>query len=158
MCKFMSSCVNKIPLFFKTKIPFMRNHCNKPFFINLEIWYFLGLFKNGDPWFGPVNFHYLPGREVTSLESLFAEINPKIDLLNGVSYMFDLDGKRITSLDQIQDGGIYICSASKKFLPGNYGAYGDGFHVEPEPIPNSRNNGLISPTPIKSGLFKKQQR
>ena len=119
---------------------------------------FLGLFKNGDPWFGPVNFHYLPGREVTSLESLFNEINPKIDLLNGVSYMFDIDGKRITSLDQIQDGGIYICSASKKFLPGNYGAYGDGFHVEPEPIPNSRNNGLISPTPIKSGLFKKQHR
>ena len=42
--------------------------------------------------------------------------------------------------------GIYICSSSKKFVPGNYGAYGDGFSVDQdpaEPNKNSKNNGLI---------------
>ena len=38
--------------------------------------------------------------------------------------MFDIDGRRITNLDQIMDGGIYICSSSKRFLPGKYGSYG----------------------------------
>ena len=45
----------------------------------------LGLFKNGDPWFGPINYHFLPGRDVTSLESLFKMISPKMDLMNGKS-------------------------------------------------------------------------
>ena len=43
----------------------------------------LGLFKNGDPWFGPINYHFLPGRDVTSLESLFKILSPKMDLMNG---------------------------------------------------------------------------
>ncbi len=43
----------------------------------------IGLYKNGDPWFGAVNFHYLPGRDVTNLDSLFKMINPKMDIMNG---------------------------------------------------------------------------
>ena len=43
----------------------------------------LGLFKNGDPWFSPINYHFLPGRDVTSLESLFKILSPKMDLMNG---------------------------------------------------------------------------
>ena len=39
--------------------------------------------------------------------------------------MFDTEGRRVTNLDQIMDGGIYICSSSKRFLPGNYGSYGE---------------------------------
>ena len=119
----------------------------------------IGLFKNGDPWFGPVNFHYLPGRDVTSLDSLFAEISPKMDLATGVSYMFDTEGRRITSLDQIQDGGVYVCSASKRFQPGNYGVYGDGFAVEdssPTP-PKTVGHGLIDRNTSKSGLFQKHR-
>ena len=38
--------------------------------------------------------------------------------------MFDTEGRRITSLEQIQENGIYICSTSKKFIPGSYGGYG----------------------------------
>ena len=49
---------------------------------------------------------------------------------SGVSYMFDTDGRRITSLEQIKDGGVYVCSASRKFVPGNYGAFGDAFYAE----------------------------
>ena len=95
-----------------------------------------------------------------------------MDFINGVSYIFDSEGRRITGLDQIHDGGkirfiwnnpaktylykmqfffrefigIYICSSSKKFVPGNYGAYGDGFRVDQdstEPNQNSKNSGLI---------------
>ena len=43
----------------------------------------MGLFRNGDPWFGPVNFHFLPGKEITSLDILFKVLSPKMDLING---------------------------------------------------------------------------
>ena len=101
----------------------------------------------------------------SSFEALLTEITPKMDFINGVSYIFDSEGRRITGLDQIHDGGIsttkifvktiklfvreflgiYICSSSKKFVPGNYGAYGDGFRVDQDsdPIPNPKNDGLI---------------
>ena len=131
------------------------------------------LFKNGDPWFGPINYHFLPGRDVTSLESLFKLLAPKMDLMNGehihnlpldmmgydkvnmkinirsenyftvrlnlfsgISYMFDSEGRRLTNIDQIMDGGVYICSSSKRFIPGNYGSFGDNFRV-PESVERS---------------------
>lgn len=43
----------------------------------------MSLYKNGDPWYGPIKYHFLPGRDVTSLDSLFRAISPKMDLLNG---------------------------------------------------------------------------
>ena len=43
---------------------------------------------------------------VSSFEALLAEITPKMDFINGVSYIFDSEGRRITGLDQIHDGGI----------------------------------------------------
>ena len=48
----------------------------------------LNLYKNGDPWFGPINYLFLPGRDVTSLESLFKIISPKMDLMNGKELLF----------------------------------------------------------------------
>ena len=98
----------------------------------------IGLFKNGDPWFGPVNYHYLPGRDISryishlnfpakkcsskkkifvnfsSFEALLTEITPKMDFINGVSYIFDSEGRRITGLDQIHDGGISTFIVKKK--------------------------------------------
>ncbi len=106
----------------------------------------LSLFKNGDPWFGPVPFHFLPGRDATSLESLFKMISPKLDIMNGVSYMFDSEGRRITGLDQIMDGAVYICSSSKRFIPGKYGSHGEGFY----------DTRLRSPSPPKTNLFRKK--
>ena len=44
----------------------------------------MSLYKNGDPWYGPIKYHFLPGRDVTSLDSLFRDISPKMDLLNGI--------------------------------------------------------------------------
>ena len=62
--------------------------------------------------------------------------------------MFDPEGRRITNLDQIMDGGTYICSSSKKLLPGNYGSFGDDFHVNNDPIPPPPR----SPSPIRGGV------
>ena len=42
----------------------------------------------------------------SSFEALLTEITPKMDFINGVSYIFDSEGRRITGLDQIHDGGI----------------------------------------------------
>jgi curved DNA-binding protein CbpA len=78
----------------------------------------------------------------------------------GVSYMFDKDGRRITSLEQISDKGLYVCSSSKRFVPGNYGAFGDGFapqdgHLDPRSRVQSR---LSHQTNFGSStnLFKKK--
>ena len=50
----------------------------------------------------------------SSFEALLTEITPKMDFINGVSYIFDSEGRRITGLDQIHDGGISTFIVKKK--------------------------------------------
>ena len=57
--------------------------------------------------------------------------------------MFDTEGRRITSLEQIQENGIYICSTSKKFIPGSYGGYGG--------MENFKEKAPSSPPPPRAG-------
>ena len=66
--------------------------------------------------------------------------------------MFDTEGRRVTNLDQIMDGGIYICSSSKRFLPGNYGSYGEKTEFRaPDFQINENLADLRSPSPIRGG-------
>ena len=66
--------------------------------------------------------------------------------------MFDTEGRRVTNLDQIMDGGIYICSSSKRFLPGNYGSYGEKTEFRaPDFQINENMADLRSPSPIRGG-------
>ena len=68
-------------------------------------------------------------------------VNGKMDFVTGITHLFDSDGMigsifkqyksiqyfvmpaggRITSIDQLEDGGEYVCAASRKFIPANYG-------------------------------------
>ena len=65
--------------------------------------------------------------------------------------MFDTDGRRITNLDQIMDGGIYICSSSKRFLPGKYGSYGsEGLQTNDHARSPSPDRGVAT-----TNLFRK---
>ena len=88
------------------------------------------LYKNGDPWFGSLKFRFMLGKDFKNLDGLFVSAGKKMNIPNGVNYMFDTDGGRITSIDQVFDGGEYVCSATKKFVPGNYGRTGDAFLID----------------------------
>ena len=50
----------------------------------------------------------------SSFEALLTEITPKMDFIKGVSYIFDSEGRRITGLDQIHDGGISTFIVKRK--------------------------------------------
>ena len=66
--------------------------------------------------------------------------------------MFDTEGRRVTNMDQIMDGGIYICSSTKRFLPGNYGSYGEKTEFRaPDFQINENMADLRSPSPIRGG-------
>ncbi len=88
------------------------------------------LHKNGDAWFGSMEFRFILGKEIKNLDDFFARANDKMNFVNGISYMFDTQGSRITSIEQIENLGSYVMSSGKKFVPGNYGKTGMDFEVD----------------------------
>ena len=87
------------------------------------------LYKNGDPWFNGFEVRFVPGREFKNLDGLFAKFSNKLDMVNGIAYMFDSEGQRITSIEQIEDGGAYVCSENRRFIAANYGKTGQAFNI-----------------------------
>ena len=69
----------------------------------------ISLYKNGDPWFNGIDLRFVPGKDFNNLDGLFQKVSNKMDFVNGIAYMFDSDGQRVTSIDQIEDGGTYAC-------------------------------------------------
>jgi hypothetical protein len=49
-----------------------------------------------------MEFRFLPGRDLNNLDGLFQQIANKMDFTHGVHYIFDTEGARITSIDQIE--------------------------------------------------------
>ncbi len=88
------------------------------------------LYKNGDPWFGSMEYRFIPGKDIKNLDGLFVKVNEKMDFSHGISFMFDTDGSRITSIDQVESGGEYVMASSKKFTPANYGRTGEAFEID----------------------------
>lgn len=105
------------------------------------------LYKNGDPWFGSMDYRFMLGKDLNNLDGLFHNVSTKMDFINGIAYMFDTEGTRITSIDQVEnevedplddaenlfqvvDGGEYVCSQDRRFIPGNYGRTGNAFLVD----------------------------
>ena len=59
------------------------------------------IFKNGDSWYPGHELRFLPGRDFRNLDGLFQKANERLDFLGGVKYMWDTEGVRVTSLDQV---------------------------------------------------------
>ena len=72
-------------------------------------------FKNGDPFFPGVEFRFKPGRDIGSLEALLDKLSLRMDLPRGARYLFSMDGERKLRLDELEDGGSYVCSSYKTF-------------------------------------------
>ena len=55
--------------------------------------------------FNGIDLRFVPGKDFNNLDGLFQKVSNKMDFTNGIAYMFDSDGQRVTSIDQVEDGG-----------------------------------------------------
>ncbi|GAB6029718.1 hypothetical protein CHUAL_005439 [Chamberlinius hualienensis] len=78
-------------------------------------------YKNGDPFFPGIKVSLRQGRDFASFEALCNHLTPRTDLPIGVRYIFTMDGEKIKELEEFEDGGMYVCSSRKKFVPLPYG-------------------------------------
>ena len=82
-------------------------------------------YRNGDRFFKGMIYAVSPERFRT-FESLLAELthSPLCDnvvLPNGVRHVFTLDGgRKVTSLDQLEDGESYVCATTNAFSRMDY--------------------------------------
>ena len=42
-----------------------------------------------------------------------------------VLFVYDVDGNAIDNIDKVVEGGSYVCSSLRKFIPSNYGSFGN---------------------------------
>lgn len=73
------------------------------------------LYRNGDPFFGGMDFRFKPGRDIGSLEAFLDKITQRMDLPRGARYIFSMDGDRKYNLDELEDGSSYVVSSYKAF-------------------------------------------
>ncbi|KAK8774785.1 hypothetical protein V5799_010678 [Amblyomma americanum] len=78
-------------------------------------------FANGDPFSSGVRVSINPGRDFKTIESLYDYISQRLDVSNGVRVIFTLDGKKVPSLDELEDGASYVASGTRAFAPLAYG-------------------------------------
>ena len=60
---------------------------------------------------------------------------------------------RITSIDEVMDGGEYVCSSSRRFVAANYGAaggHGDSFLMDRSNSRMSVRHGYTPAAPDKT--------
>ncbi|KAL3228165.1 hypothetical protein MRX96_004077 [Rhipicephalus microplus] len=63
----------------------------------------------------------IPGRDFKTMESLYDYISQRLDVSNGVRVIFTLDGKKVPSLEEFEDGASYVASGTRSFAPLAYG-------------------------------------
>ncbi|XP_040580643.1 echinoderm microtubule-associated protein-like CG42247 [Lepeophtheirus salmonis] len=98
------------------------------------------LFKNGDEYFPGTEILFRPWRDVLDLDGFLKMISVTkartMDLRSQLDYIFDTNGHRITSLDEIEEGGSYVVSETRRFIHGSYGMIGESFQVEQYRVPS----------------------
>ncbi|XP_049267537.1 echinoderm microtubule-associated protein-like CG42247 [Rhipicephalus sanguineus] len=78
-------------------------------------------FANGDPFSSGIRVSINPGRDFKTMESLYDYISQRLAVSNGVRVIFTLDGKKVPSLEEFEDGASYVASGTRTFAPLAYG-------------------------------------
>ncbi|XP_037272040.2 echinoderm microtubule-associated protein-like CG42247 [Rhipicephalus microplus] len=78
-------------------------------------------YANGDPFSSGTRVSINPGRDFKTMESLYDYISQRLDVSNGVRVIFTLDGKKVPSLEEFEDGASYVASGTRSFAPLAYG-------------------------------------
>ena len=50
---------------------------------------------------------FVQGKGFNNLDALFKKVSDKMNFTSGISHMFDSDGQRVTSIEQVEDGGKF---------------------------------------------------
>lgn len=76
---------------------------------------------NGEPFKPGIRVSIVPGKDFHSLTSLYDYLNGKSQVTFGVRYIFTVNGKRVTSIDDLESGLSYVISDSTRFQVLPYG-------------------------------------
>jgi hypothetical protein len=82
-------------------------------------------YRNGDRYFSGM-IYVVSNEHHRTFESLLADLTQSLVcdhriLPAGVRYLFAVDtGRRLTSIDQIEDGASYVCSSTALYRPIDY--------------------------------------
>ncbi|XP_054709772.1 LOW QUALITY PROTEIN: serine/threonine-protein kinase DCLK1-like [Uloborus diversus] len=81
-------------------------------------------FRNGDRFFKGL-LYVLSVERIRSFDALLEDLTrvlvDKVNLPKGVRYIFSVDGKeKILSIDQLNEGGSYVCSSTDHFIKLDY--------------------------------------
>ncbi|CAB54507.2 Serine/threonine-protein kinase zyg-8 [Caenorhabditis elegans] len=85
----------------------------------------LRFYRNGDQYFKGIQYA-LQSDRVKSMQPLMEDLMKTVicdstALPHGIRHIFTIDGaQRITSVDQFEDGGGYVCSSTDAFKPVDY--------------------------------------
>uniref|UniRef100_T1IPD7 Serine/threonine-protein kinase DCLK2 n=1 Tax=Strigamia maritima TaxID=126957 RepID=T1IPD7_STRMM len=81
-------------------------------------------YRNGDRFFKGV-VYAVSNERFRSIESLLEELTKSLvdqaNLPKGVRFIFTVDGKKITDLDQLEEGEAYVCSSTEAVKKLDYG-------------------------------------
>lgn len=81
----------------------------------------IDFYQNGKPYQSKFTVSIIPGRDFTSFDQLCEYLTEKSQLINGVQYIFTLNGKRVLTLDELEHGQSYVISGTKNFQAYPYG-------------------------------------
>lgn len=77
-------------------------------------------YQNGRPYATKLTVS-IASKDFQCFEQLCQYLTEKSHLLNGVQFIFTLNGKRVATLDELEHGQSYVISGSKAFMPYPYG-------------------------------------
>lgn len=81
----------------------------------------VNFYQNGHPYAAKLAVSLIPGKDFHNFEQFCQFLTEKSKLLIGVQFIFTTNGKRVTTLDELEHGQSYVISGSKNFLPYPYG-------------------------------------
>lgn len=78
-------------------------------------------YHNGKPFETKLPVSIIPGKDFSTFDQLCQFLTEKSQLLNGVQYIFTLNGKRVNTLEELEHDQSYVISGTKYFQAYPYG-------------------------------------
>ncbi|GIX67466.1 echinoderm microtubule-associated protein-like CG42247 [Caerostris darwini] len=82
---------------------------------------YVTVFRNGDPYFPGTKVSLRPGKHFLNLSGFCDYLSQRMKIPQGVRYIYDINGRLITELKDLEDGGSYVASGVKTFKDAGYG-------------------------------------
>lgn len=77
-------------------------------------------YLNGDPFKAIFRVTIMKNRDFPTFNKLLDHLTDRTKL--PIKFVFDIDGKRLTSVEELEHLAIYICSTTNKFYQAQYGS------------------------------------